>query len=163
MFKKPSHNIIEHACLENFDDNSIVYLLAQGKPLRYRSDVMFSYVQHPDSTWSSMDVVKRVLVNQRDFLFESSINYDCHESSLVRHGFELPRLAFAGRKHLGFYTGYAEQLGLLKDGNFKRMWSTLIEGNSLQSAVCRARMLAHGIRYGFSKVKSSIRFYRLNR
>lgn len=163
MFKRPSIDVLEQACPENFDDNSIVYLLAQGRPLRYRSDVMFSYVQQSDSTWNSMDVVKRILVNQRDLLFESSIDYACHKSSLVRHGLELPRLAFVGRKHLALYTGYAEQLGLFQDNHFKRIWSALTEGNSFKSIVCRAYVLAYGIRYGFLKVKSIARFNGLNR
>lgn len=162
MFKRPTLDVLEQACPENFDDNTIVYLLAQGKPLRYKSDVMFSYVQQSDSTWNSMDVVKRVLVNQRDFLFESSIDYACYASLLVRHSFELPRLAFIGRKHLALYTGYAEKLGLFQDNYFRQMWFELTEGNGLKSIVRRLRMLAHGIRYGFPKVKSIVCFYRLN-
>ena len=163
MFERPSSDVLGRACRENFDDNSIVYLLAQGKTLCYRSDVMFSYVQQSGSTWNSMDIVKRVLVNQRDYLFELSADFSCSQSVRVRHSLELPRLAFVGAKHLTLYSEYAECLGLFRDDQFKQMWSALTGNNVLKSICCRVRLLVDGARYGFPKIKSLIRFYRLSR
>lgn len=141
MFRMPSREIIDKADGCNFDDNTIVYLLAQERSIRFLNSVMFSYVQKQGSTWNSMDILKRVLANQRDYAFEVRVGKKTLYSSMVRHSFEFLSLALFSRRRLQEYSSYVEQLGLIEEGCFGKIWTKLNSEAFFVRLSCRCELL----------------------
>lgn len=126
MFRRPSAAVLDRANGIGFDDNIIVYLLARGGKIRYFGIPMFSYVQQGNSSWNSMDIVERVLVNQRDYLFEKGFWPDDAYASKVRHSLECIALATFSKARLDEYHSYVERIGLLDNPDFSDLWTDLV-------------------------------------
>lgn len=158
MFRRPSHDLIAKADKSNFDDNTIIFLLAQGGRIRYRGEVMFSYVQKQGSTWNSMDIVHRILANQRDLSYEVSCYPDYRAASYSRHGLELLRLAFVGGDHLARYESYANKLGLGDDKRFWPLYHSLVNDGLFASLGSRVHLFLLGAFYGVQKLIAALAF-----
>ena len=158
MFRRPPRDLIAKADESNFDDNTIIFLLTQGGRIRYRGEVMFSYVQKQGSTWSSMDIVHRILANQRDLSYEVSCYPDYRIASYSRHGLELLRLAFVGGDHLAQYESYAKKLGLSEDKRFWPLYHSLTNDGLFASLGSRVHLCLLGTFYGAQKLAAALAF-----
>lgn len=141
MFRRPSIDVLDRAAEVGFDDNIIVYLLARGSKVRYFGIVMFAYVQQEGSSWNAMDVVDRVLVNQRDYAFEKEADPGGDNASKVRHSLECIALASFSKDRLAEHRPYAERIGLLDDACFSEIWSDLVSDHFPRRLRRRASLL----------------------
>ena len=135
MFRKPSDATLSCVSHDNFDDNTIIFPLARLGKVCYFGDVMFSYVQRNASTWNDMSIVKRVLVNQRDFFYELNSAPEYVSASRIRHSFELVRLGLFSKRSLLEQVGLVESLGLRKSVIFSKTWDALTSDDFV-SRVC---------------------------
>lgn len=159
MFRTPVRETVNKVDEKNYDDNSIVYLLAQGKDVLYTGRVMFAYVQQEGSTWNSMGVVSRILVNQRDFVFEKTFAPEKLLASETRHSVEFFTLAFLPKGKLKESAPDVDRLGLLEDADFRQIWSAFVSGGILKNLSARLKMLCHFLPLILRKMVLRSRFF----
>ena len=158
MFRRPSFDLLGKADSSNYDDNTIVFLLAHAGDVFYFDDVMFSYVQREGSTWNSMNVVKRVLAGRRDYYYEQEVAPEKASSSKVRHSLEMIRLLAQSPKEMGGYSRLVTQYGLSTNGEFMLQWNMLLHAKGLSRVAFMISLVSASFLPACVKIGAYLRF-----
>lgn len=161
MLRYPSESVLARVNHNNFDDNSIVFLLVDDRDILYSSSVMFSYVQQKNSTWNTMSLIEKIFVSLQDYYQEIAQYPERKYVSKIRHSFEMLCLVTFTRRQLLEKQSYIDNLGLMRNDCFVKEWRLLTDGNLFFRLFGRLRIIISVMIPAIKKVLSRCRIHYL--